>query len=105
MVTETRCESWHRLGERCNACGRITCPARFYIRAFKDGKVIENTQVEAEGVYLEWLRENMPGHPLARPENTPVRKLTDGISGRGRPRKWASEAERKRASRKPTTRT
>ena len=88
----------HRLHERC-WCGFLTVPARFYEY---DGKGRQlNTQEQAEADYAAVLPlEQQPETVTTVTQN----KRTLVISGqdkrmRGRPRKWASEAERKRAYR------
>ncbi len=73
---------WHRLYEQC-WCGYLTVPAKYY--EYKDG-VQTNTQKQAETAYLESRTEK---------DRTDIQRTEK----RGRPKKWASEAERLRAYR------
>ena len=43
------CLGWHRLGERCSGCGRLTVPARFY-----GEKAEPLPQAVAERAYEAW---------------------------------------------------
>ena len=50
------CSRWHQLGNRCEYCGYLAAPARFY---WEDGK--ELPQAEAERGYLAWLGADKSG--------------------------------------------
>ena len=101
MMTDTKCRSWHQLGRRCE-CGHLSIPARFYERVGDK----ELGQKEAEANYLAWLGSdekpayvNPPVMSEIRTES-PRTESPEGINVRsGRPKKWASEADRLRAYR------
>ncbi len=77
---------WHRLYERC-WCGYLTVPASCY--TYDDKGRQTNTQEQAEKAFLASL------------ERTDIRTETPRTESKrtGRPKKWASEAERLRAYR------
>lgn len=95
---------WHLLGSRCEHCGFLTLPNRFYIKGHDaKGEVIQRSQAEAEKAYLE-----VYGNPENRTETNkrtvrrtemPFRKTTKPSRPAGRPKKWVSEAERLKAYR------
>jgi len=51
------CGHWHRLGERCEYCGHITTPSRFYL---DDANQPTLSQGQATICYLSWLETNIP---------------------------------------------
>ena len=82
---------WHRLFERC-WCGYLTVPAKYY----DDKGRQANSQEDAEKAFLASLS------PEQRTEidRTVVRtESPTGDKRTGRPKKWASEAERLKAYR------
>jgi len=48
------CHRWHRIGEKCEGCGYIGVPGRFYLESYGGGP----SQEEAEAAYIKWAREN-----------------------------------------------
>ena len=76
---------WHRIHERC-WCGYLTVPAGCYTYDDKGNQT--NTQEEAEAAYLD-SRTEMPRTDIPSGNKRTV----------GRPKKWASEAERLKAYR------
>jgi len=109
MTTDTKCRSWHQLGRRCG-CGFLAIPARFYERNVKGEEL---SQGEAEGNYLAWLgSEEKPAYvnppvmdeirtetPNKRTVRTEIPERRTPSKPAGRPKKWASEADRLRAYR------
>ena len=98
---------FHTIGNRC-WCGYLTVPVRFHERGQR-GNVIGG---KGEERYLAWLasdekpdfvnppvmaeikRDIVPESPIKRTGRPLIPQ------GRGRPKKWASEAERKAAYRR-----
>lgn len=78
-------QHWHRLYERC-WCGFLAVPAQCY--TYDDKGRQTNTQEEAEATYL-----------AGRTEIESTEKPKGNKRTVGRPKKWASEAERLRAYR------
>ena len=76
---------WHRIYERC-WCGYLTVPASCY--EYDDKGRQTNTQEDAEKVYLENRTESRTETPR-----------TESNKRTGRPKKWASEADRLKAYR------
>ncbi len=118
-------EHLHTLGRRCQ-CGHLTIPVSFHSRD-SGGNVISDGKGEAE--YLRWLGSaakpdyvNPPVMEEIKRTKRPEKELTDAIKRtdvpetavrpstpgprgsasprRGRPKKWGSDAERKRAERR-----
>ena len=75
---------WHRIHERC-WCGYLTVPAAYY--TYDDKGRQTNTQAQAETAYEKDRTE------------TPRTESPTGNKRTGRPKKWASEAERLKAYR------
>lgn len=97
------CRHWHRLGERCEYCGHITTPARFYL---DDANQPTLSQDQAEGAYLSWLETNIPSlfaqlsrvTKLRDESRRPVTKVSH-VTKLGRPKTHESHAERQAAYR------
>ncbi len=82
---------WHRIHERC-WCGYLTVPSAYY--TYDDKGRQTNTQEDAEKAYLAGL-----GRTESRTETPRTDIRTDNKRTVGRPKKWASEAERLKAYR------
>ena len=94
------CGHWHRLGERCEYCGGITTPSRFYL---DDANQPTLSQEQATVCYLTWLETNIP--PLfaklshvTKPRDETLRDETP-VTKVGRPKTHGSHAERQAAYR------
>lgn len=102
VLEETGCRMWHRVGGRC-PCGHLSIPSPFY--AYNPTIDKERSQKEAGAAYLEWLgsdkRPAWVNPPVLGELRTERRTETPRtvIKRTGRPKKWASEAERLRAYR------
>jgi len=89
---------WHRSGEKCEYCGIVTAPARFYWKVEADGTKKPVSQQEVEDVYIRWAKENgvrIIGlqHTATHPVSEVARQILDAthcntcgkeFSGRGR---------------------